>query len=245
MKYELICLLDSVHPLPDGENMFLGPLLLQYVGAFLCLTVTNRVLEHKPSVFDCWVFVKIWSGLLCCHTLLALRLNHRNCSEWRQTYSPPPPTPPPLDYILNWEVSTEDSSLVEPPWLIPGYYLSWLTSAPAQRVRTCWLTDYWSSRFVVVEALGWIQTLCQTSARSEKHPDPRITCLHFTSAASGTRRVHTHDCISDLIDSSTDTGNAERRESDMSRCDLCFLYYTASRMQNKIWNLFCILTRGS
>ena len=245
MKYELICLLDSVHPLPDGENMFLGPLLLQYVGAFLCLTVTNRVLEHKPSVFDCWVFVKIWSGLLCCHTLLALRLNHRNCSEWRQTYSPPPPPPPPLDYILNWEVSTEDSSLVEPPWLIPGYYLSWLTSAPAQRVRTCWLTDYWSSRFVVVEALGWIQTLCQTSARSEKHPDPRITCLHFTSAASGTRRVHTHDCISDLIDSSTDTGNAERRESDMSRCDLCFLYYTASRMQNKIWNLFCILTRGS
>lgn len=73
---------------------------------------------QTQCVFDCWVFVKIWSGLLCCHTLLALRLNHRNCSEWRQTYSPPPPSPP-LDSVLNWEVSTEESSSpVKPPWLL-------------------------------------------------------------------------------------------------------------------------------
>lgn len=201
---------------------------------------------QTQCVFDCWVFVKIWSGLLCCHTLLALRLNHRNCSEWRQTYSPPPPSPP-LDSVLNWEVSTEESSSpVKPPWLIPGYYLSWLTAAPAQQVRTCWLTDYWSGWFVVLEALGWIQTSCQTAARSEKHPDPRITSLHFTSAASGTRRVpHARlhlrsDRFLNRYRKRWETG--EWYEQMWS---LFFFYYTASRMQNKIWNLFRILTRGS
>lgn len=169
-------------------------------------------------------------SLLCSHTVGSPA---QDLLWLRGEYFPPPP----LDRILNSEVSTEEFSS---PGLILSHYLSCLTPAPVQPVRPRWLTaaGFWSGRFVFF--LLWDVLLDPDTVSDSSTLWETSWPLDNLRAHGSIRDTDRTQHASLLLKSPAFFFFLPDAEMSVSKKEK-FLYEAASDMQNKTWNLCCYL----